>query len=233
MGRPVIDLTGQRFGRLLVVSQVPRESAKAITYWNCLCDCGTPCVVRSGDLRKKRGGTRSCGCLNRELASNRLRTHGGSVDVSRRRLYRVWLGMRSRCCSPTHKYYFRYGGRGITICPDWLQDFENFWRDMSPSFQSGLTLDRIDNNAGYSKSNCRWVTRKVQNNNRRDNVWIETPAGRLTLKMAAEYYGLNFATLRQRISYGWPQSKWFVPADSGQRVLAVNPVRRARRAKAK
>jgi len=166
MGK-LIDLTGQRFGRLVVLERARAARHGESAKWLCHCDCGKEKIV-SGKLLR-RGDTRSCGCLHSEELREMSITHG----LSKTRLYCVWSSMKDRCYRPACKSYPNYGGRGITVCPEWLHDFAAF-RDwaMSHGYDESVpcgtcTLDRIDNDKGYSPENCRFVSMKVQNNNRR------------------------------------------------------------------
>lgn len=151
------DLSGQIFGRLTVVNfshMVAKHS-----YWNCVCECGKTHKVRSDCL--KNGLVKSCGCLNSEA---KVTTHG----KSKTKLYHVWASMKDRCNNPNNKRGARYyQPKGITYCKEW-ESFEPFheWA-ISHGYEEGLTLDRINNDGNYEPSNCRWVTMKVQNNNKR------------------------------------------------------------------
>lgn len=119
-------------------------------------------------------------------------------------LYFKWAGMRERCYTPSCKDYKNWGARGITVCLRWRDSFLNFQADMAPTYKPGLTLGREDNNGPYSPENCRWETAKQQANNTRCNVFIETPKGRMTVKQAAEAYGIKPVTLHARLRrYGW------------------------------
>ena len=125
--------------------------------------------------------------------------------------------MRDRCRLPTHQAWKNYGARGIKVCDQWNESFQKFWEDMGESYAPELTLERVDNEAGYSKENCVWVTRKTQNSNKRSNVWIQTPWGKLTVAQASEKSGIGVTTLLYRLKAKVPQSKLFAPPDTRNR----------------
>lgn len=168
MGKKV-DLTGRRFGRLVVLCENGRAKC-GFVLWLCRCDCGSEVTVVGNNLRA--GHTTSCGCLHRERATECHTTHG----MHKTRLYRVWVDMLARtgvCKGADEQHKRAYKDRGISVCSEWL-NFENF-RDwaFTHGYSDGLEIDRIDNNAGYCPENCRWVTRKENCNNRRNTVRLE------------------------------------------------------------
>ena len=147
-----INLTGKCFGRLTVISE-DHSDGKHV-YWNCKCSCGKSVVVSGDSL--KRGLTKSCGCLNSELVRLRRKTHGFSGE----RIYRVWQNMIYRCENKNYIEFARYGGRGITVCEEWRNNFQAFYDwATSNGYADNLTIDRIDVNGNYEPSNCQWLTR--------------------------------------------------------------------------
>ena len=195
-----IDLTGQRFGRLYVESFAEYRRSKSghkDAYWNCVCDCGTHKVMSSGRLK---AGTQSCGCYRKEANHNRLFIGG-------RKLGGVYRMMKARCYDKDNPFYHNYGGRGISMCGEWLGDNgrKNFrlWA-LSSGYAEGVTLERIDNDKGYSPDNCTWVTRKEQSNNKRNNIVVEWDGEKKTLTQWCEKYGVPYSRVRVRyVNMGW------------------------------
>lgn len=165
------DLTGQRFGRLTVIERHGSDRHGLAT-WRCLCDCGNEHICRGRVLRL--GKTISCGCVNQELRKKRTTKH----DKRRTRIYGVWTSMKNRCYNPKSNRYHRYGARGITVCDEWRENFQAFYDwAMTNGYDENAskgkcTIDRIDNDKGYSPDNCRWVDMKEQSKNKskRGNV---------------------------------------------------------------
>lgn len=154
-----LDLVGQVFGRLTVVSKADRSNSRKVL-WNCECSCGNSKVVRGCSL--KSGDTQSCGCLNAERAKGLHTTHG----LHKHPLYKVFIGMIDRCFNPKSTHYEDYGGRGITICDRWKDSLGNFIEDVAVGYGKGLHLDRINNDGNYTPDNVRWVTPQQNNMNR-------------------------------------------------------------------
>lgn len=179
----------KQFNRWTIIKIVssgkhPRALAK--------CQCGTEKEVDVGSIVRET--SKSCGCLQSELAAASHTTHG----LTKHPIHGVWNAMKTRCGSPNCRNYHRYGGRGIKVCERWLQ-FENFAEDMLPTYQPGLTLDRRDNNGNYCKENCKWETKKTQNNNRCDNRMVECNGEIMTLPQLAEAAGVS----RRAIEHRW------------------------------
>ena len=193
----LLDITAQRFGRLLVECQAPSRDGRA--YWYCLCDCGKTVVVIGKNLRN--GNTRSCGCLKRELDLTRHITHGETIHGIPRE-YRAWSAAKSRCYDPALKCHPDYGGRGIKMSDDWRDDYAAFLRDMGRC-PIGHSLDRIDTNGDYAPSNCRWATKSQQMNNMRSNHHLTHEGKRQTIAEWAREKGWNIDTLKIRILRGW------------------------------
>ena len=164
MGK-VKDLTNKRFGRLEVIRREKNENYRAT--WLCKCDCGNKKIISSTHLIS--GLTKSCGCLGKENRTKSRAKH----HKTNTKLYYVWKGMKQRCYNPNNKYYYNYGGRGITICDKWKDDFEEFYKwsvkngYVENALHKSCTIDRINNDGNYEPSNCRWVDMKIQSNNRR------------------------------------------------------------------
>lgn len=176
------NIVGERFGKLVVVARLPNRGRTVM--WRCQCDCGSEASCSTSNLRG--GNSTSCGC-------SRVR-HG----LWRTREYGVWRAMRDRCNRPAHPAYHNYGGRGISVCAAW-DNFAVFLSDMGVA-PEGTQLERIDNDAGYCKSNCKWATRKEQALNRRTSKISDTLRAMILLdtspqKEAAKRFGVSQPTI--------------------------------------
>lgn len=145
------DLAGKRFGRLVAVRDSGKKNGAYV--WECMCDCGTVAYVDGRKL--KNGHTKSCGCIRKDGTKKPSYSHG----LHKTRLYRIWSNMKTRCFNPNADNYEFYGGRGITICKEWLHDFQAFYDwAMGNGYKDGLTIDRKDSDCNYSPQNCQWIT---------------------------------------------------------------------------
>lgn len=195
-----IDLIGKRFGKLIVISYFGKKGR--YTYWNTKCDCGGLLIVRGASL--KSSNTESCGCIHALALLERSMIHG----KARTPLYTIWSNMKSRCLNVKQQSYIRYGGRGITVCKRWKDSFMEFYKDMGER-PKGMTLERIDNNKGYNKSNCKWATPEEQANNKRNNRFVRYRGIELTIPRWAKRLRMNKNTLYYRIQSGWSIQRAF------------------------
>lgn len=169
-----LKLEGQRFGRLTVIERA--HEPKQTPRWRCVCDCGKEKIIIGSSLRN--GSTTSCGCLQKERASESSKTHGHTVGRRASLAYESYRGMLKRCTDESNEAYENYGGLGITVCERWLESFENFLADMGEPPTNEHSIDRYPNNDGnYEPGNVRWATRREQMRNTRANRLL-TIAGR-------------------------------------------------------
>lgn len=188
----VNDLIGQKFTRLTVSERIGSDS-RGRSIWLCMCDCGNKVVARSDSL--KSGATKSCGCYHRDNVSKFTSKHG----KSKTKLYGVWGSMKDRCRNRNHKRFLDYGGRGISVCEDWQQDYESFYSwAMAAGYTAGMTLDRIDVNAGYCPSNCRWISNDEQQKNKRNNRSILFDGYQYTISELALKLGVSRSTILRK-----------------------------------
>lgn len=196
----LIDLTGMKFGRLTVISRgedAINKNGRHRARWNCVCDCGKNVLVYGDNLRD--GKSTSCGCITKEVLSSRQKTHGDS----NKHLYWAWKSIKARCYNKNTRYYNYYGGRGIQMCDEWKNSYEAFrdWAYTS-GYTQGLSIDRIDNDDNYSPANCRWVTRDVQANNKRNNIMVEHEGITHNVTEWCNLLGLKAKTIFTRIYAG-------------------------------
>jgi hypothetical protein len=215
---------GQRFGRLVVVEQVPQRIHGAVAY-RCICDCGGSVLRSARDMRRgeKQGYLQGCGCTKREASAATGRgsaTHGLSRRGDRA-IYDTHASMLTRCTNPVSADFNQYGGRGISLCDEW-KDVRAFhaWA-LAAGYAPGLSLDRIDNDGPYSPQNCRWATPSQQARNRRNNRHITAFGQTRLLCEWADYARISASTLRGRLRRGWtPERALTEPAIIGNNQFA-------------
>lgn len=202
----ILDLRGQKFGRLTALFK-NGKSKDGRFLWHCVCDCGNEIDVPSSYLTS--GNTKSCGCLQPEVARAKHTKHGELTRSNKSKLYSVWGGMKNRCYRKGHVEFHAYGGRGITVCDAWRENYQAFkdWA-LASGYEEGLQIDRIDNERGYSPENCRWVTRKENCNNKRNVIRVQF---RGELKTITEISGIPRSLIYQRFHNGWPEERLTIP----------------------
>lgn len=222
-----VDLTGMKFNRLTVLGidhkkkKLPHGSS---VYWCCKCDCGNISIVDTTSL--KSGHSKSCGCLSRETTSKIHKTHG----LTNSKLYRTWANIKRRCYNSNSDDYPRYGGRGIGVFEDWINDFQAFSDYVSalPNYDvKGYTLDRINNDGDYAPGNLRWTDRKTQCRNIRRNIIVEYQGELMTLPEAAEKSGINYGCLDRRYRRGDRGERLFREIESNENGTGINRNNRA------
>ena len=187
------DITGIKYGRLTALEYAGVSKGKQ-TLWKCKCDCGKFIIVHKQNL--KNGHTISCGCYNSEIASKKSKVHG----VRKTRLYNIWHDMLNRCYKENHRCYKNYGKRGIQVCDEWRNNVLNFYDwSIKNGYKENLTLDRIDNDKGYSPDNCRWVTIIQQANNTSRNLFFTIDGKTETLANWCRIYNADYKLVHSRI----------------------------------
>lgn len=197
MGK-LVDIVGETFGKLHVIKRIPGMTNKRV-YYECLCECGNSITVRGESIRC--GHTSSCGCRQREVVHNLKLDHGLCGTA----IYRCWASMIQRCYSPKNKHYGNYGGRGITVCAEWRDDFKIFceWA-INAGWKIGLEIDRIENDKGYSPDNCHIVTKSVNQRNKRTNCIVTYRGESAPLVQHCEDLNLYYDVVWNRLfAYGW------------------------------
>jgi len=198
------DLTGQRFGKLIVLERATSNSKSGNARWTCRCDCGGIVTVIGSHLRDRH--TSSCGCLK---MCDALQGH------SRERIYRTWRGMHQRCYNKTHDKYKWYGEKGIVICSEW-HDFMAFreWA-LGSGYTDNLTIDRTNPDGNYCPENCRWVDMKFQANNKTNNRIVTWLNENYTVSQFAEKLHVPYHTVRNQMKLGWGIEKIVLQANGG------------------
>lgn len=193
----LINITGQRFGHLLVINyigeHISNNKKTRQRLWLCLCDCGNTKIASSVLLRK--GKTDNCGCKTKDRLSLAKSSHGLSSSDE----YKTWARIKNRCYNKNTEDYSLYGARGIVVCDRWLNSFENFYSDMGVKPSKKHSIDRINNDGNYEPSNCRWSSIDAQARNKRNNVNLTLNNKTMCLKDWAKEIGICEASLRGRI----------------------------------
>lgn len=198
------DLTGKRIGRLTVIKRDEdrvTSSGYRFTRWLCKCDCGTQKSVFANALNS--GRTKSCGCMQKEIAKNVAGTIFKTHGETKTRLYGIWAGMKKRCYNENAYNYSGYGARGIRICDEW-QSYEAFKKwSMENGYSDNLSIDRINVNGDYTPDNCRWADYCTQANNRRSTAYYTYNGEKYTISQLSEKYGVPHKKLYKRLYNGW------------------------------
>lgn len=195
------NLDEKKYGRLKVVGYAGRKKNK--TWWWCKCDCGNLVKKRSDSIISNHA--KSCGCYQLEVMKKKGLIHGAtSFNSNRKKLYAVWNSIKQRCLNENNKAYKYYGGRGIAICKEWANDFALFEKwSMTNGYRQGLSIDRVDNNKGYSPQNCRWATIKTQLNNTRSNRILEYNGVKKTVAQWSREVNISNSIIVNRLNRGW------------------------------
>lgn len=199
----LIDMTGQVFGMLTVISRDFFKGGKKGAYWNCKCECGNIKSVSRSHLKDRN--TVSCGCYHKKLFKSASITH----NMRHTSEYNSYHSMKARCLNPNNTEYHNYGGRGITICEPWLESFEKFIKDMGLKPSSDLTLERRNNNLGYKKDNCYWATQEAQKSNRRNTKKCFYNGKEWLLTELCKEIKIHVASLRSHLNNGKP-IEWII-----------------------
>lgn len=200
------DISNQIFGRLTAISPVKkrRNNGLSAIYWLCQCNCEDETFIEIDGSKLRSGNTKSCGCLQKETASDAKKKHGDAGIP----LHNIWKSMRTRCIKPNHPTYKSHGARGIKVCDEWLDLDYGYIRfkewALKNGYKEGLTIERIDNDGNYEPSNCRWATQKEQMRNTRKTVYCEYKDQIMPLiEIVEKYSALSYPTVRSRIKRGW------------------------------
>lgn len=189
------DVVGKKYGRLTVLDLMIKDRR---THCLCKCECGKTALIGYAEIARHH--TQSCGCLSVETATKHGKSRHGKENS---RLYTVWQSMKARCTNENSKSYNSYGARGITVCDEWVHDFQAFYNWATENgYEDGLTIDRIDVNGNYEPSNCRWATVKEQNRNTRNNVFVEYKGDKRCMTEWAEMMHVPLSTLRLHVRKG-------------------------------
>lgn len=202
----ILNLAGHRYGRLTVLKYA--HTLKGVSWWVCVCDCGNERTIRSNSLRTNN--TTSCGCLQKEKHVELVTRHG----FSKERLYRTWTDIKSRCFNPNTGYYSEYGGRGITMCVEWREDFVVFreWA-LNNGYEDDLTIERLDVDGDYTPRNCTWIPMSAQGFNRRATRFVTFQDLKMTANEFSKAFQINHRAVVRGVDRGWDADRIIVHAD--------------------
>lgn len=206
-----LDISHGRYGRLVAIRRAPDKGRR--TQWLFSCDCGKQATLGLENVRS--GITKSCGCLRIEQTAARSLKHGHSVGRKSSRTLKSYQHAKSRCFNPADEKFPHYGGRGITMCKRWADDFSAFLEDMGEC-PEGMSIGRKDVDKDYTPDNCRWETTAQQARARTDNVWVVRGDDKMVLKDFAALMGVPYKALHYRVRY-----KGFKPEEAAAHLLSL------------
>lgn len=198
------EFVGKTFGRLVALSEAPKSPSNRRMVL-ARCECGNENIIDLSALRS--GITKSCGCIRRETTREMARNQSLHGECHKTPEHRSWQAMLSRCYNSKHEAYGNYGGRGIVVCAEWRDNYQQFLKDMGRRPTLAHTLERIENNGNYEASNCCWATKKEQLRNRRNNTVLQYQGRTMTLAEASELSGIGRATIGWRLRNGWSHER--------------------------
>lgn len=193
--RKLIILPGKKYNRLTIISEISQRNARRIFF--CRCDCGNEGIYEL--IKLTTGNTKSCGCLKRDSGVKYATKHG----LADSHIYRCYNSMKARCLNPKNKSFKHYGGRGIIICDEWLDSFDNFsqWA-FENGYSEGLTIERDNVNGNYEPNNCKWIPTSEQNGNKRNSRWVVIDGEKMTTTTAAKIFNIPPVAITNRLNYG-------------------------------
>ena len=196
-----INMIGKKFGRLTVIEELRERNKYGKIVYKCQCECGNIVDVVGNQLRA--GQTKSCGCLQKEKASKQGKANA-KHHQAHTRLYHIYQGMKQRCYNKNALDFANYGGRGVKICDEWLNNPTTFFEwAIDNGYQDNLTIDRIDVNKSYAPCNCKWATRKQQTRNRRNTIYLTYECETQPMSYWAAKFNKNLKSMYKRYHAGW------------------------------
>jgi len=189
--KKVIIKPGDKYGSLVVIQELPKriyKNSETTRLFECKCDCGRTRTISIKHLRTK--GRSNCICIR----NKKLTTHG----MAKTRLYKIYIGIKTRCYNKRHISYRDYGAKGIIMCDEWL-DYENFFKDMGKDYKDGLSIERIDPKGNYESANCKWIPLIEQSKNKTNTIYVEYKKNRIKLIDLVKMFEINYNKLYERI----------------------------------